>query len=92
MQRIKGDSSVHRRLLGTSPYGIAMPVEKIECISHLLRNFCNNMRKIKDNTQYPAHLHHKLDENVLKIRTAISCASIHWKNKDGIKIRGYHGI
>lgn len=40
-----GDSSVHRKLLETKPYGNIL-VEKIECRNHLLRNMCSKLRDL----------------------------------------------
>ncbi|KAF2891831.1 hypothetical protein ILUMI_14342, partial [Ignelater luminosus] len=40
-----GDSSVHRWLLETPPYGELL-IEKVECKNHLLRNLCSRLRDI----------------------------------------------
>ncbi|XP_050309467.1 uncharacterized protein LOC126745672 isoform X4 [Anthonomus grandis grandis] len=40
-----GDSSVHRKLLQSKPYG-NMLVQKVECRNHLLRNFAKKIREI----------------------------------------------
>lgn len=40
-----GDSSVHKKLIESRPYGHTL-VQKVECRNHLLRNFCAKIRDI----------------------------------------------
>lgn len=40
-----GDSSVHKKLIESRPYGPTL-VQKVECKNHLLRNFCAKVRAV----------------------------------------------
>ncbi|KAJ8894264.1 hypothetical protein PR048_006876 [Dryococelus australis] len=40
------DSSVHRRLIETLPYGPNLLAQKSECRNHILRNYGNRLRDI----------------------------------------------
>lgn len=75
-----GDSSVHKKILEARPYGDTV-VEKIECRNHLLRNYCNALRVLttkrisSENKQVPPVLRNLLRKNILRLRTAIDCAT-----------------
>lgn len=38
-----GDSSVMKKLSLVKPYGPGMFIKKIECVNHILRNYCNRI-------------------------------------------------
>jgi len=38
-----GDSSVMKKLSLVKPYGPDMFIKKIECVNHILRNYCNRI-------------------------------------------------
>lgn len=44
-----GDSSVHRKLIESLPYGSNNLIEKVECINHVLRNYGNRIRDLCTN-------------------------------------------
>ncbi|KAK4882229.1 hypothetical protein RN001_005548 [Aquatica leii] len=44
-----GDSSVHRKLVESMPYGPSLVIQKIECKNHILRNYINKLREVVKN-------------------------------------------
>ncbi|XP_050306062.1 uncharacterized protein LOC126745672 isoform X2 [Anthonomus grandis grandis] len=78
-----GDSSVHRKLLQSKPYG-NMLVQKVECRNHLLRNFakkireiCNKKRSNSKNVPVPLALRKEVLNRFLRLRSAITKATTH---------------
>lgn len=55
-----GDSSVHRKLIETSPYGPTFVIEKVECRNHLLRNYINKLSDLSKDTTFPIVLRKKV--------------------------------
>lgn len=64
------------------PYGIGMPVKKIECINHLLRNLCGKILAVAQNTSYPIRLRKILQNNVLRFRKGVISAAKHWNSQN----------
>lgn len=67
------------KLMREMPYGISLPVQKIECTNHLLRNYCNKMRELVKKPRnvkgpVPMILRKHLGDNLLRLRTAITSA------------------
>ncbi|KAK4886106.1 hypothetical protein RN001_002377 [Aquatica leii] len=65
-----GDSSTYKKILETRPYK-NRTVEKIECINHLLRNFCNKLKALTIDTRFPVLLRKQLGKNILRFRSAV---------------------
>jgi hypothetical protein len=71
-----GDSSVMKKLTLTKPYGADVFIQKIECINHLLRNYCNRIvdistrRKSSSGKVVPGLLRKLLKDRRLKLRYA----------------------
>lgn len=69
-----GDSSVMKKLTLSKPYGPDFYVKKIECINHILRNYCNRIldistrRKCSSGTVVPGFLRKTLKDRRLKLR------------------------
>lgn len=70
-----GDSSVMKKLTLSKPYAdYDMDVKKIECMNHILRNYCNRIvdmsarRKISSRTVVPGFLRKTLKDRRLKLR------------------------
>ncbi|KAJ8877380.1 hypothetical protein PR048_021834 [Dryococelus australis] len=61
-----GDSSVHRKLLETMPYGPNLMVEKVECKNHVLRNYCHKLTNLTKNTKLPATSRNLLKQEIPK--------------------------
>ncbi|KAJ8895683.1 hypothetical protein PR048_001019, partial [Dryococelus australis] len=61
-----GDSSVHRKLLETMPYGPNLMVEKVECKNHLT--------DLTKNTKFPVTSRNLLNQQIPRFRTAIDKA------------------
>lgn len=82
-----GDSSVHKKILEARPYGNTV-VEKIECRNHLLRNYCNSLRALtikrisSENKDVPPISRTLLKRNILRLRTAVDCATKYWKESN----------
>ncbi|GBP66326.1 hypothetical protein EVAR_77944_1 [Eumeta japonica] len=69
-----GDSSTYNKILQIRPYqNEGITVEKVECRNHLLRNFCNKLKKMQSDTHYPAK-HRKLitKKAIVKVRSAVT--------------------
>lgn len=69
-----GDSSVMKKLLLTKPYGSDVYIKKIECINHILRNYCNRIMDISSRrrstygTVVPGFLRKILKDRRLNLR------------------------
>lgn len=69
-----GDSSVMKKLLLAKPYGPDVFIKKIECLNHILRNYCNRIldkstrRKSTSGTVVPGVLRKILKDRRLKLR------------------------
>lgn len=69
-----GDSSVMNKLALSKPYGPEFYIKKIECINHILRNYCNRIldistrRKCSSGTIVPGILRKTLKDRRLKLR------------------------
>ncbi|KAJ8873663.1 hypothetical protein PR048_024493 [Dryococelus australis] len=59
-----GDSSVHRKLLETMPYGPNLIVEKVECENHVLRNYCHKLTDLTKNTKFPVTSRNLLKQQI----------------------------
>ncbi|CAH1109256.1 unnamed protein product [Psylliodes chrysocephalus] len=76
-----GDNSITKKLSSHKPYG-ATPIQKIECVNHLLRNFCNKLKDFSKSRTSPSshliiplNLRKKLESNILRFRIAIKKAA-----------------
>ncbi|KAJ8896394.1 hypothetical protein PR048_001738 [Dryococelus australis] len=70
-----GDSSVHRKLLETMPYGPNLMVEKVECKNHVLRNnYCHKLTDLPKNTKFPVTSRNFLKQQIPRFRTAVDKA------------------
>lgn len=75
-----GDSSTTKKLQEVKPYGTKL-VQKIECVNHLLRNFCQKLKETaksprsSTNKLVPMKLRKKLENSILKFRIAIKKAA-----------------
>lgn len=69
-----GDSSVMKKLILAKPYGPNVQIKKIECINHILRNYCNRIvdistrRKCSSGTIVLGFLRKILKDRRLKLR------------------------
>ncbi|XP_046391775.1 uncharacterized protein LOC124160096 [Ischnura elegans] len=80
-----GDSSIMQRLGRVIPYGIDLPVQKVECSNHLLRNYCNRIREVvkKPNNwkgHVPATIRKNVGDNLPPLRNVVSSAIKFQKN------------
>ncbi|KAJ8865594.1 hypothetical protein PR048_033114 [Dryococelus australis] len=66
-----GDSSVHRKLPETMPYGPNLMVEKEECKNHVLRNYCHKLTDLTRNTKFPVTSRNILKQQIPSLRTAV---------------------
>ncbi|CAI6357811.1 unnamed protein product [Macrosiphum euphorbiae] len=69
-----GDSRVTKRLPEILPYGQAIRVEKIECRNYLLRNYSQKMMSLTKRTEFPIEIRKKIVNNIIRMRTDITCA------------------
>ncbi|KAJ8928841.1 hypothetical protein NQ314_018538 [Rhamnusium bicolor] len=75
-----GDSSITKKLQELKPYGTKL-VQKIECVNHLLRNFCQKLKETAKSSRnsanklIPMKLRKKLENSILKFRIAIKKAA-----------------
>ncbi|KAG8237305.1 hypothetical protein J437_LFUL017065, partial [Ladona fulva] len=89
-----GDSSNMQRLPREMPYGADLPVQKVECMNHLLRTYISRLRdtaRKPKNSQgaVPILLRKKVGDNLQRIRVAISAAVAYRRattNSDKIKL------
>lgn len=90
-----GDSNVYKKILDARPYD-NISVEKIECVNHVLRNFCNKLKEIaKDSKLGHIQFRKLLGSNILRLRSAIVKAAEFRKNdvrklRDDIMNAPYH--
>lgn len=69
-----GDSSVMKKLSLAKPYGPDIFIKKIECVNHILRNYCNRIvdmstrRKSTSGIVVPGVLRKVLKDRRLKLR------------------------
>lgn len=71
-----------KRLNDILPYGHALRVEKIECRNHLLRNYSKKMMALSKRTEMPIDIRKKISENILRLRTDITCAIKYRKSQN----------
>lgn len=76
-----GDASTYKKILDARPYGDLI-VEKIECKNHLLRNYCNALVKLSQDTKFPPEFRKILKDRYMRLRTGVVCAIRHWSNQD----------
>lgn len=70
-----GDSSTYKSILESRPYP-DVPIQKIECTNHLLRNYNGkNMQLQKDTTIHLSERKHLTGDRLTRLRTAIRSAS-----------------
>lgn len=72
-----GDTSTYKKILDARPYG-DLVVEKIECKNHLLRNYCNALVKLSQDTKFPPEMRKFVKERYLRLRTGVTCAIKYW--------------
>lgn len=77
-----GDSSVTKRLNDILPYGQALRVEKIECRNHLLRNYSKKIMALTKRSDMPIDIRKKISDNIIRLRTDITCAIKHQKSQN----------
>lgn len=86
--RFTGDSdaSVLEAISSSGPYG-NIPVEKVKCYNHLLRNYCNKLKKLsmKSSQRNPKliKLRRLIGGSVLRLRFGISKAVDHHRENNG---------
>ncbi|KAJ8888975.1 hypothetical protein PR048_008469 [Dryococelus australis] len=69
------DSSVHRRLIETLPYGPNLLVQKIECRTRIFRNYDNSLKDICMKKNFGnVELRSLIRQNLLHLRTAVTKA------------------
>ncbi|XP_050540727.1 uncharacterized protein LOC126905245 [Daktulosphaira vitifoliae] len=87
-----GDSSVTKRLVESRPYGIEFNIKKIECKNHLLRNYTSKLTAMARNTKYPLRVRKFILSNILRFRSDVQKAALHWRKEAGLtklqKIKG----
>ncbi|XP_046395536.1 uncharacterized protein LOC124162886 [Ischnura elegans] len=74
-----GDSSITKKLAINLPYGIDFPIQKIECVNPLLRNYYNRIRVIIKKTKnefgrIPPLLRKRVGDRLMRLRTAVTSA------------------
>lgn len=80
-----------QRLAREMPYGPGLPVQKIECVNYLLRNYCHRLRDIAKknknrNGQVPIILRKKMGDSLMRLRTAVTSAiAFRSQSMDAIK-------
>lgn len=85
-----GDSSVLKRLHIAKPYGSDIMIKKVECTNHLLRNYINklrdiaNKRKNSNGDRIPGCFRTLLQNNILRLRYAVTEAIRFRKHETGI--------
>jgi hypothetical protein len=85
-----GDSSVLKRLRIAKPYGSDIMIKKVECTNHLLRNYINklrdiaNKRKNSNGDRIPGCFRILLQNNLLRLRYAVTEAIRFRKHETGI--------
>ncbi|KAE9522977.1 hypothetical protein AGLY_016608 [Aphis glycines] len=77
-----GDSSDTKRLAEIMPYGPRLPVIKIECRNHLLRNYGTKLVALTLNTKYPISLRKHIKSNISRFRFSITKAIEYRLRKD----------
>lgn len=88
-----GDSSTYCKILEARPYP-NITVEKIECVNHLLRNFCNKMRALSTDTRFPVKFRKMVTpQRIMSIRRNIKKAIQFYQNmpaSNTVKINNLH--
>ncbi|KAL4104017.1 hypothetical protein QTP88_019330 [Uroleucon formosanum] len=77
-----GDSSVTKRLNEILPYGPSLRVEKIECRSHMLRNYSQKMSALTKRTEFPIAIRKKIAVNLVRLRTDVTKAIQYRKSEE----------
>ncbi|XP_076398191.1 uncharacterized protein LOC143266631 [Megachile rotundata] len=75
-----GDSSVYKKIIDADPYNTEIRVKKIECMNHLLRNFCRKMKEIVKKTT-TGTLRKAVENSIRRMRTAIVKAARYRSNE-----------
>ncbi|KAJ8867566.1 hypothetical protein PR048_031368 [Dryococelus australis] len=69
-----GDSSVHRTLIDTTPYGTTRQVEKVKCRNHICRNDVSKVRDLCSNTKRGSYeLRSALKDQQLRVKANTTC-------------------
>ena len=82
-----GDSSVTKKLQTVKPCG-NVPIQKIECSNHLLRNYSNNLKQLPSKRysskglEVPIFLRQLLKNNLQRLRVAVECAVKHRRQEN----------
>ncbi|KAK5640569.1 hypothetical protein RI129_011380 [Pyrocoelia pectoralis] len=82
-----GDSSVLKKLCIAKPYGHKVSIKKIECVNHLLRNYCSKLREVckqryssKKKLVVP-YLRTTLGNNIMRLRIGIKKAILYRRSQ-----------
>lgn len=76
-----GDASTYKNILESRPYP-GIPIQKIECTNHLLRNYNGKNLALKTDTSVPLPERKLLTpERITRLRTAVRSAVRHWKTE-----------
>ncbi|KAI5630711.1 yqaJ-like viral recombinase domain-containing protein [Phthorimaea operculella] len=76
-----GDASTYKNILESRPYP-GVPIQKIECTNHLLRNYNGKNLSLKIDTSIPL-IERKLftPERMTRLRTAVRSSVRHWESQ-----------
>ncbi|KAF5307214.1 hypothetical protein FQR65_LT00730 [Abscondita terminalis] len=80
-----GDSSTYKKILESRPYN-NISVEKIVCRNHILRNYCNKLKTLSQDTRFPLQLRKLISCNILRLRSSIIGAIKYRKNQENIEL------
>jgi len=81
-----GDSSTYNKILQSRPYS-TLTVEKVECRNHLLRNFCNKIKALSQESRMPIGGRKLLYNKILRFRTGVQKA-IQFRKTNPNKMEG----
>ncbi|KAK5648395.1 hypothetical protein RI129_003287 [Pyrocoelia pectoralis] len=71
-----GDSSVLKKLCIAKPYGHKVSIKKIQCVNHLLRNYCSKLREV-----FVPYLRTTLGNNIMRLRIGIKKAILYRRSQ-----------
>lgn len=71
-----------KKLSGLMPYGPDLPVQKIECRNHLLRNVGSKLQALTKITNFPVSQRKLVTENIVRLRMAITKAARFRREED----------
>lgn len=71
-----------KRLNEILPYGNECRIKKIECMNHLLRNYCTKLTALTKRTDYPIAIRNYIAKHILRFHSNIRKAIDHHLTED----------